>query len=659
MKDGFIKVAAITPAIKVADCAHNAKAIIDAISRAVADGVKLAVFPELSVCGYTVGDLLLQDTLLDGCAKAISDIAAATAKCDIVAVVGSPIVKSNKLYDCAVVINRGKVIGVCPKSNIPNYGEFYELRHFTPYDSQVADTVMLNYGAGEIEVPFGYLLFRCAGKRNFCFATEVCEDLWSPCSPSALLCSAGANIIVNPSASDEIIGKSDYRRNLIAVQSGKLACGYVYCDAGEGESVTDLVFAGHNIAAECGAIIAESAPFDSGYLVTEIDVDKIAHERRRINTFGVASGITEVSFESDVSKTVLTRRIDATPFVPKDGGELQSRCEEVLEIQARALAARLKHVGGKSVIGISGGLDSALALIVAVKATDLIGGKRSDITAVTMPCYGTTSRTKSNASLLSEALGVNFSEVDIKASVDRHLKDIGHDMQSTDVTYENAQARERTQVLMDIANKTGAIVVGTGDLSELALGWATYNGDHMSMYGVNAGVPKTLVRHLVRHYAYSCGSKQAADALYDILDTPVSPELLPAKDGKISQCTEEIVGPYELHDFFLYNILRWGFSPLKVYRLACEAFSDYKPAVIARWLKTFCSRFFAQQFKRSCMPDGPKVGSVTLSPRGDLRMPSDAHAALWIKQLESIGGAKGKKAQSDAQDSKKQSPKRQ
>ncbi len=647
MKDGFIKVAAITPSIKVADCEYNAKVIADAAKAAAKKGVKLAVFPELSVCGYTVGDLILHDTLIDGCNKALGSIAAATSASDIVIVVGAPIVNCNKLYDCAVVINRGKVIGISPKSNIPNYGEFYELRYFTPYDGRCPDTATLNYGLGDVQVPFGYLLYRCSGMRNFCFAAEICEDLWAPCSPSASLCCAGANIIVNPSASDEIVGKSEYRRSLVAVQSGKLACGYVYCDAGEGESVTDLVFAGHNIVAECGEIIAECAPFGDGIAVSEIDVDKIARERMRINTFPTSSAVREVSFDAEKSVTSLTRYVDASPFVPKAVGELHARCEEVLEIQARALASRLKHVGGKSVIGISGGLDSALALIVAVRATDLLGGKRSDITAVTMPCFGTTARTKSNAALLSEALGVNFSEIDIKEAVDRHLKDIGHDKSTTDVTYENAQARERTQVLMDIANRMGAIVVGTGDLSELALGWATYNGDHMSMYAVNAGVPKTLVRHLVRYYAYSCGSKQAADALYDILDTPVSPELLPAVDGKISQRTEELVGPYELHDFFLYNILRRGFGPRKIYRLACIAFTDYQPQTIAKWLKTFCSRFFAQQFKRSCMPDGPKVGSITLSPRGDLRMPSDAHAALWLEQLDGIGSEKSKKTQQE------------
>ncbi|MDE5617938.1 MAG: NAD(+) synthase [Clostridia bacterium] len=636
MKDGFVKVAAVTPLIRVADTKFNAKAIADAINAAADKGAKLVVLPELCVCGYTAGDLLLQDTLIRGCAQALFDIAKATQKAECVSVVGAPIVRGGKLYDCAVAISKGNILGVTPKTYIPNYGEFYELRHFTPYNGSGDMSVPLIGSNIKADAPFGYIVYKCEDMPTFTFAAEVCEDLWAGVSPSAALCAAGANIIVNPSASDEVVGKAEYRKMLVSAQSGKQICGYVYCDAGEGESVTDTVFSGHNIIAECGAVISECAPFSGGIAISEIDTQKIAFERRRINTFTNAGNACEVYFNLKIEPCTLTRNISPSPFIPSDNNLLKSRCDSVLRIQAEALARRLRHTGGKSVIGISGGLDSALALIVAVKATDIIGGDRKDITAVTMPCYGTTKRTKSNAELLSNALGVNFMQINIGGAVDVHLADIGHDKSVTDVTFENAQARERTQVLMDIANKSGGIVVGTGDLSELALGWATYNGDHMSMYGVNAGVPKTLIRHIVRHYADICGNKGAAAALYDILDTPVSPELLPAVDGKISQRTEELVGPYELHDFFIYYTLRFGFSPSKIFSLAKRAFGNYDEETILKWLKNFYKRFFAQQFKRSCMPDGPKVGSVTLSPRGDWRMPSDAHAKLWMDELDNI-----------------------
>ena len=634
MKDGFLKVACATPAIRVADTDYNAGQITDLIGRAAEAGAKLVLFPELCVTGYTCGDLFLQRTLKDGALDALHRIAEATGGSGLVAVVGCPLEVQDKLYNCAAVLSGGRVLGVVPKTFVPNYGEFYELRHFSPAPAETG--VIRLWGQ---EVPFGTrLLFRQEEMPEFTLAAEICEDVWVPCPPSTDHCRAGATVIVNPSASDEIIGKSDYRRSLMRSQSARLLCGYLYADCGEGESTTDLVFAGHNLIAENGSILAESGLFTTGLTVTELDLQRLKQERARQNTFSPScGGYTVVPFSLPVEETRLTRPVAKSPFVPAEGKDLGERCETILSLQAAGLKKRLAHTGCKTaVLGISGGLDSTLALLVAVRAMDALGRSRKDIVAVTMPCFGTTARTKSNAMTLAEQLGVTLQSVDIADAVRIHFGDIGQREDVHDVTFENAQARERTQVLMDLANRLGGLVIGTGDLSELALGFATYNGDHMSMYGVNASVPKTLVRHLTRYEAERLGG-QARDTLLDILDTPVSPELLPLVDGEVVQKTEDIVGPYELHDFFLYYMLRFGFSPKKIYRLAKYAFQgEYEDGVILHWLKMFYRRFFSQQFKRSCLPDGPKVGTVALSPRGDWRMPSDACAALWLNELESL-----------------------
>ena len=634
MKDGFLKVACATPAIRVADTDYNAGQITDLIGRAAEAGAKLVLFPELCVTGYTCGDLFLQRTLKDGALDALHRIAEATGGSGLVAVVGCPLEVQDKLYNCAAVLSGGRVLGVVPKTFVPNYGEFYELRHFSPAPAETG--VIRLWGQ---EVPFGTrLLFRQEEMPEFTLAAEICEDVWVPCPPSTDHCRAGATVIVNPSASDEIIGKSDYRRSLMRSQSARLLCGYLYADCGEGESTTDLVFAGHNLIAENGSILAESGLFTTGLTVTELDLQRLKQERTRQNTFSPScGGYTVVPFSLPVEETRLTRPVAKSPFVPAEGKDLGERCETILSLQAAGLKKRLVHTGCKTaVLGISGGLDSTLALLVAARAMDALGRSRKDIVAVTMPCFGTTARTKSNAMTLAEQLGVTLQSVDIADAVRIHFGDIGQREDVHDVTFENAQARERTQVLMDLANRLGGLVIGTGDLSELALGFATYNGDHMSMYGVNASVPKTLVRHLTRYEAERLGG-QARDTLLDILDTPVSPELLPLVDGEVVQKTENIVGPYELHDFFLYYMLRFGFSPKKIYRLAKYAFQgEYEDGVILHWLKMFYRRFFSQQFKRSCLPDGPKVGTVALSPRGDWRMPSDACAALWLNELESL-----------------------
>ena len=634
MKDGFLKVACATPAIRVADTDYNAGQITDLIGRAAEAEAKLVLFPELCVTGYTCGDLFLQRTLKDGALDALHRIAEATGGSGLVAVVGCPLEVQDKLYNCAAVLSGGRVLGVVPKTFVPNYGEFYELRHFSPAPAETG--VIRLWGQ---EVPFGTrLLFRQEEMPEFTLAAEICEDVWVPCPPSTDHCRAGATVIVNPSASDEIIGKSNYRRSLMRSQSARLLCGYLYADCGEGESTTDLVFAGHNLIAENGSILAESGLFTTGLTVTELDLQRLKQERARQNTFSPScGGYTVVPFSLPVEKTRLTRPVAKSPFVPAEGKDLGERCETILSLQAAGLKKRLAHTGCKTaVLGISGGLDSTLALLVAARAMDALGRSRKDIVAVTMPCFGTTARTKSNAMTLAEQLGVTLQSVDIADAVRIHFGDIGQREDVHDVTFENAQARERTQVLMDLANRLGGLVIGTGDLSELALGFATYNGDHMSMYGVNASVPKTLVRHLTRYEAERLGG-QARDTLLDILDTPVSPELLPLVDGEVVQKTEDIVGPYELHDFFLYYMLRFGFSPKKIYRLAKYAFQgEYEDGVILHWLKMFYRRFFSQQFKRSCLPDGPKVGTVALSPRGDWRMPSDACAALWLNELESL-----------------------
>ena len=632
MKNGFIKVAAATPRIKVADCDHNAEKIIELSYEASARGVRLIAFPELCITGYTCGDLFTQTALIDGALNALGNIICATSNLDTVIAVGLPMYHKNKLYNCAAVIHHGRLLGVIPKSNIPNYGEFYEKRHFV--SGQAVDGRISPFGYG---VRFGSKqLFTCVKMPEFCFGVEICEDMWVPNSPSVELAREGAVIMLNLSASNEVIGKAEYRRTLVKSISGRLTCGYVYADAGCGESTTDLVFSGHNIIAQDGAILCETKLFSSELLIGDIDTERLLHERRRMNSFPDANGDYALNeFDMELIPCKPEHPVDAHPFVPSDENLRAERCDLILKMQATGLATRLcaAHTN-HAVIGISGGLDSTLALLVTVRAFDMLKLDKKQIIALTMPCFGTTMRTLNNARELCASLGVSLHEINIADSVRQHFIDIGHDESVHDTTYENSQARERTQVLMDTANAVNGLVIGTGDLSELALGWATYNGDHMSMYGVNASVPKTLVRYLVEYVAKTSDEKLSA-TLYDVLATPVSPELLPAKDGEISQVTEDIVGPYELHDFYLYYMLRWGFTPEKILMLAKAAFADhYTEAYIKKWLRTFYTRFFTQQFKRSCMPDGPKIGSVTLSPRGDWRMPSDASSALWLKWCE-------------------------
>lgn len=639
MRDGFIKVAAATPEIRVADPAANAENILRILRGASDAGAKVVVFPELCISGYTCGDLFLQDTLLESCMDELYALAKKTESLDMIYFLGIPVMFGHKLYNCAAAVSGGRVLGFVPKTFIPNYSEFYEGRYFNSW-GYGEDLGIIESDKGDAPIGTGQL-FTCDFMPELVIGAEICEDLWAPKPPSIDLALAGAALIVNLSASDELTGKDLYRKNLVAGQSARLLCGYIYADAGEGESTQDVVYAGHNIIAENGKVLGESRRFESGLTVSEIDVKKLISERRRISTFVPENedAYAPVGFTLQQTDTELTRYIDPAPFVPSDEADRVRRCEEILSIQAAGLKKRLKHTGAKSaVVGISGGLDSTLALIVTVRAFDMLGLSRDGITAITMPGFGTTDRTYENACTLVKSLGATLKEISIADAVRQHFSDIGQDESVHDVTYENSQARERTQILMDYANKTGALVVGTGDLSELALGWATYNGDHMSMYGVNASVPKTLVRHLVRYYADTCGQDKLQAVLVDILDTPVSPELIPPKDGEISQKTEDLVGPYELHDFFLYYVMRFGMAPSKIYRLAKQAFcvqdKVYDEETILKWLKTFYRRFFSQQFKRSCLPDGPKVGSVALSPRGDWRMPSDACVDIWMRELE-------------------------
>ncbi len=645
MRDGFVKVAAGTPEIQVADCQYNAARCVELMREAADRGVRVLVLPELVLTGYTCGDLFLQDTLLDGAMEALCTIRDGTAGLDLVTAAGVPLRAGGKLYNCAALIYRGSVLGFVAKTRLPNYSEFYERRWFSP--AQPGFGTEVHVPGQEAPVHVGQQLFRFPEIPGLVIGMEICEDLWAPDPPSNALARAGATLILNLSCSDEVAGKAAYRRSLVSGQSARLLCAYVYADAGEGESSTDMVFAGHNLIAENGVILAESR-FSTGLTVTEIDVDRLMGERRRNTTFepvcesqlgdwGIA-GFVDVPME--MSDTVLTRPVARNPFVPADEGNRAERCQEILTIAAAGLKKRLKHTrAATAVVGLSGGLDSTLALLITARAMDMLGRPRTDIIAVTMPCFGTTTRTRSNAEILAERVGASFRTVDISEAVRVHFRDIGQSMEDLSVTFENGQARERTQVLMDIANRTGGMVVGTGDLSELALGWATYNGDHMSMYGVNASIPKTLVRHLVGYVASENEEKdpKLAAVLRDILATPVSPELLPPKEGEIAQKTEDLVGPYELHDFFLYYAVRWGFPPRKVYRLAVYALGEeYGSGVILKWLKNFYRRFFSQQFKRSCLPDGPKVGTLTLSPRGDWRMPSDAVASLWMREAESL-----------------------
>ena len=641
MRHGFIKTAAVTPKVQVADPEANAQEIIRLAAEAAGNGAKLIVFPELCITGYTCGDLFLQELLLKRAKEELFRIIRETAQLDALIFAGLPWEKDGKLYNVAAAFQGGRLLGLVPKTCIPNYGEFYELRHFARGNKE-ADDVWVDLGDGEGDyIPFGTkLLFTCESLPGLAVAAEICEDVWVPDPPSIRHALAGATVIVNCSASDETTGKDGYREALISGQSARLVCGYIYANAGEGESSQDLVFGGHNLIAENGKILSRSARFKNETIYADLDIERIVGERRRMTTFFSKSDevYTEIGFRLKREDTRLERLIDPAPFVPDDSQDRQRRCEEIFAIQYMGLKKRLEHTHCRTaVVGISGGLDSTLALLVTVRAFDSLGLPREGILGVTMPCFGTTDRTYHNACDLVKRLGATLREVDIKEAVSTHFRDIGHDPERHDVTYENSQARERTQVLMDLANQSGGLVIGTGDMSELALGWATYNGDHMSMYGVNAGVPKTLVRHLVRYCADTCGDKELAAVLLDVLDTPVSPELLPPKDGVIAQKTEDLVGPYELHDFYLYYVLRFGFSPSKIYRLARRAFEGvYGDDTILKWLKTFYRRFFSQQFKRSCLPDGPKVGSVAVSPRGDLRMPSDASASIWLKELENL-----------------------
>ena len=636
MKHGFLKVAAVTPDIRVADTVYNAEQICKCIKESSRQGAKIIVFPELCLCGYTCGDLLLQEQLLTSCREQLLNIAEATEELEPLVFVGLPLECDGKLYNVAAVLQDGEILAFIPKTYIPSHGEFFESRLFQPGNSEVVPVVF-----DEAMIPFGTnILFSAEGMEGLTVGCEICEDLWAPVSPGTSHALSGANVIVNLSASNETIGKAEYREMLVKSASAKLLAAYIFASAGEGESTQDLVFGGHNLIAENGTILAKSQSFENEMIYADIDIGRLRMERRKNSTFTiqVREDYVFIPFHLMKEETPLTRKFPSMPFVPQCPKEKEKRCREILDIQAYGLKKRYQHTGcQKAVIGVSGGLDSTLSLLVTARAFDLLGLPRENVVAVTMPCFGTTDRTYDNACKLTKALSMTLEEVDIKEAVTIHLKDINHDINNHNVTYENAQARERTQVLMDIANRENAMVIGTGDMSELALGWATYNGDHMSMYGVNAGVPKTLVRHLVQYYADTCNDKALSEVLLDVLATPVSPELLPPVDGVIAQKTEDLVGPYELHDFFLYYVLRFGFAPDKIYRIAKLSFAgQYDDETILKWLRTFYRRFFSQQFKRSCLPDGPKVGSVGVSPRGDLQMPSDACARIWLEQIDKL-----------------------
>lgn len=636
MKDGFVKVACATTDIKVGDTKFNSDNIIAQIKEAADNKAKLIVFPELSVTAYTCGDLFLQNSLIKSAESEILRIASQTKGCDIISVVGFPFVVNQTLYNCAAVINKGHIKGIVPKMSIPNYSEFYEARHFAKGIQNTVDVKI-----GDSIVPFGSkILFRAKNMADFILAVEICEDLWTVNPPSCAHALAGATIIANLSASNELIAKDEYRSMLVSSQSARLFSAYLYADAGYGESTTDVVFAGDNIIAENGTLLKRSKRFINECVYTELDLERLVGERRKTTTYenSMAEDYTVVEVEFNEEETEITRHIEKLPFVPADEEKRVKRSEEILTIQSMGLKKRLQHAWAKTaVVGVSGGLDSTLALLVTVRAFDSLGLDRKNIMAITMPCFGTTSRTYNNSINFANSLGVTLKEINIKDAVNQHFKDIEQEPEKYDVTYENSQARERTQILMDIANKNNGIVVGTGDLSELALGWATYNGDHMSMYAVNASVPKTLIRYLVDYEAKRTENEMLKKTLQDILATPVSPELLPPKDGEISQKTEHIVGPYELHDFFLYHLVRFASAPSKIFRLAKIAFNGvYDSEFILSWMKVFYKRFFQQQFKRSCLPDGPKVGSVALSPRGDWRMPSDASVNLWMSEIEKL-----------------------
>lgn len=632
MKDGFIKVAAATPKIKVADPAYNTEEILKIIDETEKNGASILVFSELMISGYTCGDLFLQQPLLTECKNQLLRIVKATENKSMLVVVGCPIVIKQKLYNCAVVISDGSILGIVPKTHLPNYSEFYELRHFTSGEGLEED---LWFGE-----EFGYVnvavnqLFKCKEIPELVVACEICEDLWVPLPPSTYHAMAGATVICNPSASVETTTKESYRRSLVSNQSARLLAAYIYADAGEGESTQDVVYSGHHLICENGSVLAEAKRFTNEIIYADIDVQKLAAERRKMTSFpgGQTDEYFEQEFSLEVKETKITRTFPKAPFVPDNQDERDKRCDEILSLQSMGLKKRLEHTNCKhAVVGISGGLDSTLAVLVTARAFDLLDIPRENLICVTMPCFGTTDRTYQNAVSLIKELGATLKEVRIEKAVRQHFADIGHDENNHDVTYENSQARERTQILMDMANQYNGMVIGTGDMSELALGWATYNGDHMSMYAVNCSVPKTLVRYLVLYYAETTENKKLSEVLMDVLDTPVSPELLPPVDGVISQKTEDLVGPYELHDFFLYYMLRFGFPKAKLYRMAKQTFDGvYDDETIKKWLDKFYWRFFSQQFKRSCLPDGPKVGSVAVSPRGDLRMPSDASPTAWL-----------------------------
>lgn len=646
-KFGFMRVGAATPKLEISNVKFNVDEIKKIMDESLKNGVEVTLFPELSLTGYTCADLFLNDHLLDEAIKGLIDLKNYTKKVKGVFIVGLPVRLDNQLFNTAAVLENGHILGIVPKTYIPNYGEFYEKRYFDEGPEAVSEIIWhdgIGWRDGSLKAPFGRnLLFQDSRNQDIVVAGEICEDLWVPCPPSISHAMHGATIILNASASNEIVGKADYRKNLVNGQSGRLICAYAYASAGMGESTQDLVFGGHNIISENGKILGETIRFQDDGIIRDVDIERIVSERRRKMTYKneFQDEYHTVNYKGKYKERAggLLRKISKMPFVPGNESVRKSRCDEILVMQAEGLKKRMEHVGcQKTVIGVSGGLDSTLALLVAAKAYERLGLAKEGIIGISMPCFGTTDRTKNNAWKLMEALNVTAREIPIGKSVVQHLEDIGHNIEMHDITYENAQARERTHVLMDVANKESGLVIGTGDMSELALGWCTYNGDHMSMYAVNAGIPKTLVKYLVRYYADETENEVLKDILYDILDTPVSPELLPPdKNGKIAQVTEDKIGPYELHDFFLYHVLRFGFKPRKIFDMAVAAFAgDYSKETILKWLKVFYWRFFSQQFKRSCMPDGPKIGSVALSPRGDLRMPSDADVSIWLKDLEDI-----------------------
>lgn len=641
MKYGFITVAAAVPSVKVADTEYNVKQIEDFVAQAEGKGVEIIVFPELSITGYSCQDLFLQQLLIEQSEVAVMQLLDFTRKLDIICIVGAPVNISGSLYNCAIVIQHGVIVGMVPKTYLPNYGEFYEKRWFS--SSKNLRPTDIRYAGNTVSVVPDPILFKTSD--NILFGIEICEDVWAaePCSNKLTL--LGADIIFNLSASDELIGKHDYLMSLLSQQSARTISGYVYSGCGFGESTQDVVYGGNALIFENGTLLSESERFSfkPQLVINQIDVEKLRVERQKNTTFVNCRDDSDVVIKStgvvQMKDFSLMRDINALPFIPSEK-DMQHSCNEIFSIQVAGLAKRITHTGCKHlIVGISGGLDSTLALLVCVKTFDKLGMSRKGIVGVTMPGFGTTDRTYNNALSLMESLGVTIREINIAESVKMHFNDIGHDISVHDVTYENGQARERTQILMDLSNQLNGMVIGTGDLSELALGWATYNGDHMSMYGINAGIPKTLIKYLVRSVADSAVDEKSRDTLLDIIDTPISPELIPAEeDGTIKQKTEDLVGPYELHDFFLYYFLRFGFRPSKIYLLARKAFdvADYKDETIKHWLKTFFRRFFSQQFKRSCLPDGPKVGSVSLSPRGDWRMPSDASSALWLKECDTL-----------------------